>query len=835
VTSYTWHSTLRLPLTRVTEGLSESFSYDSNGLLLTYSQTDTKSGSPALGQVRTWTYGYTTLASGLKVLTSLNGPGLPAEGVNDVTTYTYTASGDLSSTTDPNGLVTTVLSHNALGQPTLVEQPDQALWSFTYDSKGRVATAGFAAPSQTPQLSSFSYNTAGQVASYTNSRGKTWTFTYSAARRLVSSTSPTGDTVTYSHDAAGNVIREEYRNGSGPVSFWEETEFDGLSRILKSIGAMGQEWGYTHDSEGNLAAVTDPLNHSSTQGYDALNRLISSVDRESHVTGMEYDGQDRLTEFTDPRSIETDFTYNGFGDVVAEVSADRGTISYTHDRRGLVTSRADGRGITVTYAYDHGGRLTLIDYPAGSIGDVSFTYDTPLLGVPANANKGHTARIDDGTIRMDFGHEVTASGPRVTMTALYPAGRSYTVIEESDFEGNATRTVYPSGHEVLVTHDDANRPLAIRLKEGATVTDLVTQMTYAPNGPLTSALYGDGYTQSRSYDLSYRLTGLTDALGANVLRDVEMGYEGRDNLASVADTLVPANSETFSYTPRESLSGATGPYGSYAYTYDGVGNRLTEALGSATDSYTYPASSNRLTSISLASGVVRGFTYDAAGNVTAEARTGGGTYGYGYNAAGRMESFSINGFLQASYRYDAMGRQAIRSLTSPTAVTIHSVFDSEGRRIAEYDEASGTLIREYVWNGWEPIAVIEGGQVYLIRADHIGRPVFATTVSGLQVWSAKYLPFGGVLTTTGALPANRFPGQWFQSESGLHQNWMRDYDPTTGRYIQPDPLGLIDGPSVYGYAGQNALRFTDVRGETYKHVSGKTIQCGRCTIRIDKS
>jgi RHS repeat-associated protein len=112
--------------------------------------------------------------------------------------------------------------------------------------------------------------------------------------------------------------------------------------------------------------------------------------------------------------------------------------------------------------------------------------------------------------------------------------------------------------------------------------------------------------------------------------------------------------------------------------------------------------------------------------------------------------------------------------------------------------------------------VIEGGVVYFIRADHIGRPVFATSVGakiGVKIWTATYLPFGGVHTSTGALPTNRFPGQWFQSESGLHQNWMRDYDPTTGRYLQADPLGLVDGASVYGYVKQNPMRFIDPRGE----------------------
>jgi RHS repeat-associated protein len=159
--------------------------------------------------------------------------------------------------------------------------------------------------------------------------------------------------------------------------------------------------------------------------------------------------------------------------------------------------------------------------------------------------------------------------------------------------------------------------------------------------------------------------------------------------------------------------------------------------------------------------------------------------------------------------------QAIRTLTSPTAVAIHSVFDSEGRRIAEYNEGTGALIREYVWNGWEPVAVIEGGVVSFVRADHIGRPVFATNSSGVKVWSATYTPFGGVHVSTGTLPPNRFPGQWFQSESGLHQNWMRDYDPTTGRYLQPDPLGLIDGASVYGYAGQSPMMNMDPTGECF--------------------
>ena len=94
-----------------------------------------------------------------------------------------------------------------------------------------------------------------------------------------------------------------------------------------------------------------------------------------------------------------------------------------------------------------------------------------------------------------------------------------------------------------------------------------------------------------------------------------------------------------------------------------------------------------------------------------------------------------------------------------------------------------------------------------------GRPIFATNDLGVKVWEASYLPFGGVHTSTGSNIDLRFPGQWFQSENGLHQNWMRDYDPPTGRYIQADPLGLIAGASVYGYASQSPLMRIDPRGE----------------------
>ena len=98
------------------------------------------------------------------------------------------------------------------------------------------------------------------------------------------------------------------------------------------------------------------------------------------------------------------------------------------------------------------------------------------------------------------------------------------------------------------------------------------------------------------------------------------------------------------------------------------------------------------------------------------------------------------------------------------------------------------------------------------------RPIRITTNGGVWVWSAEYTPFGAVqaLYPTATTMDLRFPGQWFQLENGLHYNWHRHYDASTGRYVQADPLGLDamlrDGPSVYGYAGQNPFSHIDPEG-----------------------
>ena len=752
-------------------------------------------------------------------MTSVDVPGLTADGITDISSFTYAASGALSTATNPVGLVTTIQTVNKQRQPTQVLAADGVTWGFSYDLFGRLLTSTMFSGSAGAKTTTYAYDNIGQLVSMTNSLGKTWTFEYDGARRMTKATSPSGDVARYTYDTLGNVTRTEYGTASPTTTFYEDTQFDELGRLLKTLGAQGQIFTFSHDVEDNLSAVTDTLNYATTNGYDALNRPTQVVDREGYTTALARNDSDLLTQYTDPRLIPTQFTYNGFGEVITEVSADRGTIAYTYDRRGLVKTITDARGIVTNYNYNNAGQLTLIDYPSGVTPNIALAYGT----TNGNNTAGKLSLVTQGSVltnAVSYPFDTAVGTSRVVEALTYPASRNYAIDTTFYAEGNVKVITYPSGDQVDYTYDNDNRITQVRLKpSGSSTWDvLASAVTYRPNGPLATMTLGDGYLQTRTYDSSYRLTRLQDTKsGSPVLRDVSMGYSLVDNLTSITDAQTAANNETFGYTPREHLSTATGPFGALAYTYDGVDNRVTQVAtppssASQTDSYTYPATKNRLTSVALGAGGSRVFTYDAAGNVTLDNRSGT-NYAYAYDSAGRMVSFSIGAVLQAEYVYNHRGQQAVRKLYGASPATIHSVFGPDGNRIAEYDEASGALLREYVWLDGAPIAVREGGVNYFVRVDHIGRPVFATNAAGAKVWSLAYLPFGGVRAATGVPTALRFPGQWFQSETGLHQNWMRDYDPSTGRYLEADPLGLVDGASVYGYARQSPNMYADPTGE----------------------
>lgn len=338
---------------------------------------------------------------------------------------------------------------------------------------------------------------------------------------------------------------------------------------------------------------------------------------------------------------------------------------------------------------------------------------------------------------------------------------------------------------------------------------LASDVAYQPFGPLQSLVYGNGLSLWKTFTQDYLLDVLLveDASIPQAIINRAYGRTDDVNLTNIWDNVAPANNQSLWYTPANRLQNADGPWGALTYYYDGVGNRTYEILtqGATTTSvFNYPSNSNRLATVTQGASTVRSLTHDGAGNVTADDRAGT-LYNYRYNNRGRLDRVSIDGQVKADYVYDALERLAVRAAQNMTpSGTTHYVYDLSGRVLAE-SAGFGAPLREYVWLDDLPLAVVadldtSNPHLYFVHADHLDRPIKMTDAAKTVVWDAFYRPFGEAHSIAGPAANNlRFPRQYFLLEAGLHYNWHRHYDPTLGRYIQPDPLGFVDGPSVYAY------------------------------------
>ena len=197
------------------------------------------------------------------------------------------------------------------------------------------------------------------------------------------------------------------------------------------------------------------------------------------------------------------------------------------------------------------------------------------------------------------------------------------------------------------------------------------------------------------------------------------------------------------------------------------------------------------------------YSYDANGNTTGNTDN---TFVYGEN--NRLKEAGIGGSPLASYTYNGRGER-VKKLG---ATTTYYYYDQGGQLIAELD-GSGNTVREYVYLDGQPLALITNNNIYTMHTDHLGTPQVITDAGQAIVWQADYEPFGKVNITTEAISNNlRFPGQYFDGETGLNYNYFRDYDPATGRYMESDPIGLNGGLDTYSYALNNPILYVDFDG-----------------------
>lgn len=182
------------------------------------------------------------------------------------------------------------------------------------------------------------------------------------------------------------------------------------------------------------------------------------------------------------------------------------------------------------------------------------------------------------------------------------------------------------------------------------------------------------------------------------------------------------------------------------------------------------------------------------------------------NNANRVSDVSVNGSLAASYTYNPLGQRVVKTLANGNKEIYH--YDESGQLIAVAD-ATGAVLREYIYWGNQQIALVSNSNLYFIHNDHLNTPQVVTDVNQQVVWMADYEPFGKLAAnqTNSIALFSRFPGKYLDGETGLYYNYFRDYDPSIGRYIESDPIGLEGGINTYAYVEANPINATDSNGQ----------------------
>jgi RHS repeat-associated protein len=526
----------------------------------------------------------------------------------------------------------------------------------------------------------------------------------------------------------------------------------GDNALYNTIGAVTHEYHITR-----VPTLTD----SDHTAYDELGAVTAVADSAGQAVSYTYDQLKRLTQVTHPDGSTVDYTYDVAGNLLTMHDA-TGWQLYTYDALDRLTSvtysadnhAGDAGDLTIGYEYDLASRLTALVYPSGK--RVEYGYD--------NAGKLTTVT------------EKNASQPNLVTTYVYSATTGLLMTETRP---NDTRTQY--------TYDTSGRLTTIR-HERTSTSALILQYAYTldADGRRTqvivttpTATRGEKY----EYDAFNRLAKVTysDNNGTFESTDktVVYTYDGNGNRLSMTTDddgsgPTPATVLNYAYGPENRLEHVTDGSGSPVadYYYDWRGNQVMKVTPTQTTRYTFD-DRNLLTAVD-----------DGTSHIE-----------YAYDGAGRRISQAVNGIFT----------QFVVEPSNPIYQTI------------EERNAAGTVSANYTY-GLDRIAgVLPGGSVptyYL--PDALSSVGALTDPAGASLGIYKYDAFGQVLAGPTYFSGQySFGGERLDTPTTLVHLRARMYDPSSGRLLSGDPLGMVAGLNLYQYCDSDPVNGVDPSG-TYK-------------------
>jgi RHS repeat-associated protein len=763
-----------------------------------------------------------------------------------VTTVGYDPAhpGSINSTTDPAGRHTLYL-YDASGNLTQVTDPNSGVTKYSYTG-GRISgiqTAGNA-------FTDIGYDSLGRVSSVTRwttrgqASGPSSVFGFGYATGSSTETNPLGQTTTYTLDSSSRVTRV-----SDPLGHARSRTWTANSDVATAVDAMGtgstgsNVTTYSYDSVNNVTAVALPTGAAGTAQYGAATGCattdtthpylakcasdaqgdqtsatydtVGNVTRTQDTTGAKTGGVARVYTYqgtagascggktgqrcsvTDGNGHVTRYAYGANGELTSTTPpAPLSATTYGYDSLSRLTSVTDGRGITTSYSYDSRDQLTKALYSGGG-GEVDYGYD---------ADGNPTSRTDTG-----YGTQTYTYDGQGRQTATTLPGVAAAIGTGYDAAGNITTYTDANG-TVGYGYDAANNLTSLTEPSGA-----ITTFGYNANNARTSTTYPGATVQTTTVDNSGRPTRIRAVHSSTVLSDLSYRWStatGKDStvLQARTDTVgigAPAGSvTTYGYDSLARLTSATektaAGAASYAWTYgyDNTGNRTTASTQSGTStpastSYTY----NTADQLSTINGAASGLAYDGDGNELGgpsrsnetynprnqltSLTTAAATIAFGYAGLNNTERTTADG---ASYLNGPLGVSAETSTT--------------GGDTAYTRTPAGQLISTRTGTG---------SNYYL--TDNLGSVVGEVDATGTKTAAYAYDPYGRSRTISGpAATSNpwRYTSGYTDTSTGLTKLGARYYDPTTGRFTQPDPSG--QETNIYRYAGDNPVNNTDTTG-----------------------
>lgn len=706
------------------------------------------------------------------------------------TTYTYDERGNPARVEHPDGS-SAEIEYNELNQLAAVTGPDGATSRQEYDDQGNPTL--FTRPNGTTTRLTHGPN--GQLTGVDDSLGALDRLHCDMAGLPLAVRGRLGTVTRYTRDAFGRAVRITDPQGRTTALEWTVE-----GKLARRTDPDGSQQSWTYDGEGNCLVHTDAAGGETRYEHTHFDLVSARTTPDGARQEFTHDTELRLTRVTNPQGLTWDYTYDPAGHTSAETDYDGRTLSYVHDSCGQLVSRTNGLGQTVRYERDLTGRVTAKDAD-GAV--THFTYD--IHGRLASATGPDTelsyVRDNSGRVLSEIcdGRELTntydETGRRVRRVT--PSG----AVSTWSFPAGLQAELNASGHQVVFAFDETGRETTRRIGNALTV-----EHTYNPVGRLTDQHVrapGDRTLQRRSY--TYRADG---------------------HLTSV-DELTSGHKQ-LEVTRAGRVTGVTADNWSERYAYDESGNQTT-ATWPGTDDATGPReyTGTRITR----AGHVR-YEHDAQGRVVlrqkARLSRKPDTWHYDWDAEDRLVSVTTPDGTRWRYHYDALGRRTTKQRLSPDGASVAEevTFTWDGDTLCEQTTSLAgspdSVALTWDHDGVKPVTQVErrllhraevDRRFFAITTDLVGTPRELVDEQGEVAWHTRATLWGATSWNrrADAYTPLRFPGQYFDPESGLHYNRHRHYDPESGRYLSPDPLGLIPAPNAVTYV-DNPTRWIDPLG-----------------------